>query len=208
MARTSKALPERMTVFHAWERARRGPKVDEKTWDFEIIPQTATRLKEKYGIHMDAKVMIPTDPDLLRRLYEAGLEMLIECGVYIIETGRVVKYTKDEVLFTVAQAPKYATIGEGAVHYRPLAPRSWDSTKPPIIQGGPTGAPCSEQHFLGIHESYAKEGIVDCIVDGVLERINGYNPAPESPAEVWASKQEMMLVRQAQAKACRSGMGL
>jgi methylamine--corrinoid protein Co-methyltransferase len=128
--------------------------------------------------------------------------------VYIIETGRVVKYTKDEVLFTVAQAPKYATIGEGAVHYRPLAPRSWDSTKPPIIQGGPTGAPCSEQHFLGIHESYAKEGIVDCIVDGVLERINGYNPAPESPAEVWASKQEMMLVRQAQAKACRSGMGL
>jgi methylamine---corrinoid protein Co-methyltransferase len=208
VARTTKALPERMTVFHAWERARRGPKVDEKTWDFEIIPKTATRLKEKHGIQMDKKVMIPTDPDLMNRLYEAGLEMLVECGIYMIETGRVVKYTQDEVLFTVAQAPKHATIGEGALHYRPLAPRAWNSTTPPIIQGGPTGAPCSEQHFLGIHESYAKEGIVDCIVDGVLEKINGYNPAPESPAEVWASKQEMLLVRQAQAKACRSGMGL
>ncbi len=99
-------------------------------------------------------------------------------------------------------------MGEGALHYRPLEPRAWNSATPPIIQGGPTGAPCSEQHFLGIHESYAKEGIVDTIVDGVLEKINGYNPAPESPAEVWASKQEMFLVRQAQAKACRSGMGL
>ena len=82
MAKTAKksgrALPERMTVFHAWERARRGPKVDEKTWDFEIIPKTATRLKEKYGIKMDKKVMIPTDPDIMNRLYEAGLEMLVE----------------------------------------------------------------------------------------------------------------------------------
>jgi methylamine--corrinoid protein Co-methyltransferase len=196
-----------MTVFHAWERARRGPKVDEKTWDFEVIPKTATRLKEKYDIHMDAKVMIPTDLDLLKRLYEAGLEMLTECGIYIIETGRVVKYTKDEVLFTVAQAPKRATIGEG-LHSRPLVPRSYDSKTPPLIQGGPTGAPVSELNFLGVHESYAKEGIVDCIVDGVLEKVNGYNPAPESPAEVWAAKQEMMLVRQAQAKAGRSGMGL
>lgn len=207
MARSGNALPQRMTVFEGYERARKGPKVDEKVWDFEIIPQTATRLKEKHGIHMDKKVMIPTDPDLMERLYQAGLEMLVECGVYAIETGRVIKWTKEEVLYTVACAPQRAVIGEG-LHSRPLVPRAYNDPRPPLIQGGPTGAPVSEQHFLGIHESYAKEGIVDCIVDGVLEKINGYNPKPESPWEVLASKQEMLLVRQAQAKACRSGMGL
>jgi methylamine--corrinoid protein Co-methyltransferase len=196
-----------MSCFIAYERSRSGPKVDEKAWDFEIIPQTARRLKEKYGIAMDKKVMIPTDPDLISRLYAAGLEMLVECGVYCIETGRLIKWTKDEVLYTVATAPQAAVIGEG-LHSRPLVPRAWDSPIPAICQGGPTGAPVSELHFLGIHESYAKEGIVDCIVDGVLEKINGYNPRPESPWEVLASKQEMLLVRQAQAKACRSGMGL
>ena len=203
----SRTLAERPTVFEAYERSVKGPKVEEKTWDFEIIPQTARRLKEKHGIAMDKKVMIPTDAGLIDRLYQAGLEMLVECGIYCIDTGRVIKWTRDEVLMGVALAPRAAVIGEG-LHCRPLVPRAWDSPIAPIVQGGPTGAPCSEQHFFGIHESYAKEGIVDCIVDGVLESINGYNPAPDSPWEVMAGKQEAMLVRMAQAKCCVPGQGL
>jgi methylamine--corrinoid protein Co-methyltransferase len=55
----SRTLSERPTVFEAYERSMKGPKVDEKTWDFEIIPQTAKRLKEKYGIVMDKHVVAP-----------------------------------------------------------------------------------------------------------------------------------------------------
>ena len=202
-----KTLPERPSVFAAYERSLHGPKVDEKDWDYHIIPETAKRLKEKYGIQMDKKVMIPTDPELIKKLYQAGLEMLVECGIYNIDTGRVIKWTEDEVLWGVQHAPRMATIGEG-LHARQLIPRHANDPRPPLVQGGPTGAPCSEEHFLGIHYSYAKEGIVDCMVDGVLETIDGYNPAPDSPWEVMAAKQEMLLVRQAQARANRSGMGL
>ena len=204
----SRTLTQRPTVFEAYERSLKGPKVDEKSWDFEIIPQTAKRLKEKYGIVMDKHAMVPTDPDLLRRLYEAGLEMLVECGIYNIDTGRVIKWSKDEVLMGVATAPRWCRIGEGPVHSRIMSSRIGNDPTPPIVQGGPTGAPCSEEHFFGIHESYAKEGIVDCIVDGVLSSINGYNPAPDSPWEVLAGRQEAMMVRMAQAKCGRSGMGL
>jgi methylamine--corrinoid protein Co-methyltransferase len=203
----AQTLPERPSVFTAYERATKGRKVDEKDWDYHIIPETAKRLKEKYGIQMDKRVMIPTDPDLMKRLYQAGLEMLVECGIYCIDTGRVIKWTTDEVLMGVAYAPKMAVIGEG-LHGRALLARHANDPRPPLVQGGPTGAPCSEQHFFGIHESYAKEGIVDCIVDGVLETINGYNPAPDSPWEVLAGKQEILYVRQVQEKASRSGMGL
>jgi methylamine--corrinoid protein Co-methyltransferase len=203
----STAQRGRPSVFEAYERARKGPKVDEKIWDYEIIPQTAKRLKEKHGIKMDKKVMVPTDADLMRRLYEAGLEMLLECGVYCMSTGRVIKWTKEEVLLALATAPQACVIGEG-LDARPMLPRSHKDTRPPLIQGGPTGAPCSEEHFFGIHESYVKEGIVDCIVDGVLSTINGYNPSPDSPWEVLAGRQEIMNVRLAQAKCGRSGMGL
>ena len=203
----TKAQRERMSVFESYERARKGARVDEKIWDFEIIPQTATRLKKKHGIEMDKNVMVPTDPEMMSRLYAAGLEMLLECGVYCISTGRVIKWTKDEVLLNLATAPQSCVIGEG-LHAQPMLPRSHTDKRPPLVQGGPTGAPCSEQHFFGIHESYAKEGIVDCIVDGVLSTVNGYNPAPDSPWEVLAGRQEIMMVRMAQAKCGRSGMGL
>lgn len=201
------ALAQKVTVFEAFNRAKTGQRVDENTWDYEIIPKTASRLKEKYGIQMDKKVMVPTDPALMSNLFRAGMEMLVECGVYCMDTGRVIKYTEEEVWASVAAAPGYCTIGEGRDSRR-LGPRSYADSNPPLIQGGPTGAPCSEQYFLAIHESYAKEGIVDTIVDGVMQTINGYDPTPNSPWEIAAVKQEAYQVRLAQARAGRPGMGL
>lgn len=210
VATATKTLAEKPSVFEAYNRSKKGPKVDEKTWDFQIIPQTAKKLKEKYGIAVSKKQMVPTkkDKDMLKRLYEAGLEMLVECGIYNIDTGRVIKWTKDEVLMGVAYAPRMCIIGEGPLHARVMTQRIANDPRPPIVQGGPTGAPCSEQWFSGIHESYAKEGIVDMIVDGVLETIDGYNPAPESPWEVKAAKKEAMLIRLAQANCSVPGQGL
>jgi len=196
-----------MTVFEAYERARKGPKFDEAVWNFELIPQTAKRLKEKYEIVMDKSVMVPTDPELISKLYKAGLEMLVECGVYVIDTKRIIKYTEEEVISSVSVAPKTCVIGEG-LHARRMKYRTHKDSRPPLVQGGPTGAPCSEKYFSAIHESYAKEGIVDCIVDGVLSTVNGYNPAPDTPWEVLAGRQEIMMVRMAQAKCGRQGMGL
>lgn len=201
------ALAQKVTVFEAFNRAKTGQRVDENTWDYEIIPKTASRLKEKYGIQMDKKVMIPTDPTTISNLFKAGMEMLVECGVYCMDTGRVIKYTEEEVWASVAAAPGYCTIGEGRDSRR-LAPRSYVDSSAPLIQGGPTGAPCSEQYFLAIHESYAKESIVDTIVDGVMQTINGYDPTPNSPWEIAAVKQEAYQVRLAQARAGRPGMGL
>ena len=201
------ALAQRVTVFETFNRAKSGQKVAEDTWDNQIIPKTASRLKDKYGIAMDPKVMVPTDEKLIDNLFRAGLEMLVECGIYCMDTGRVIKYTEEEVWASLAAAPKSCVIGEGR-EARTLSPRSFADSRPPLIQGGPTGAPCSEPMFLPIHESYAKEGIVDTIVDGVMQTINGFDPTPNSPWEIAAVKQEAYQVRLAQARAGRPGMGL
>lgn len=201
------ALAKNLTVYDIYDRAKTGPKVEEKEWDYKIISQTATKLKKKYGIKMDKKVIVPTDKELINKLFKAGMEMLVECGVYCMDTGRVIKYTEEEVRAGIKAAPSRAIIGEGKDAVE-LACRKYSDSCPPIIQGGPTGSPCSEEHFLGIHQSYAQEPLVDTIVDGVLQTINGHDPVPGSPWEIAAVKSEAMMVRLAQLRAGRSGMGL
>lgn len=201
------ALARTLTVFDIYDRAKTGKKMEEKDWDYKVIPQTATKLKKKYGIKMDKSTIIPTDTELINNLFQAGVDMLEETGVYCIDTGRVIKYTREEILNAVSFAPAAAVIGEGmgAVD---LQCRSYDSPTPPLIQGGPTGAPCTEQQFINIHQSYAQEPLVDTIVDGVLQTIKGHDPVPNSPWEIAAVKSEAIMVRAAQDRAGRSGMGL
>ncbi len=201
------ALAKALTVFDIYDRAKSGPKMDEKDWDYKVIPQTAAALKKKYGIKMDKKQIIPTDKEQINNLFKAGLEMLVECGIYCIDTKRVIKYTEEEVLASIAAAPTRVMYGEGKDAVE-LSCRSYTDTRPPIIQGGPTGAPCSEELFLTIHQSYAQEPLVDTIVDGVLQTIKGHDPVPNSPWEIAAVKSEAILVRAAQSRAGRPGMGL
>lgn len=199
------ATAKKVTVFEVYDRAKSGAKLDENVWDNKIIPQTAARLKEKYGIKMDKKVIIPTDKTLIDNLYKAGLEMLVECGVYSMDTGRVIKYTEEEVLMAIKAAPSKAILGEGKDAVV-LQCRSHQDSRPPIIQGGPTGAPVTEELFLACHQSYAQEPLVDTIVDGVLQTIQGKDPVPGSPWEIAAVKSEALLVRMAQLRAGRPGM--
>jgi len=201
------ALAKKVTVFDVFDRAKSGKKVDENEWDYKIIPQTASRLKEKYGIKMDKKVIVPTDKAMIDNLFKAGLEMLVECGIYCMDTGRVIKYTEEEILTSVNAAPSRVVLGEGKDAVI-MECRSYQDCRPPVIQGGPTGAPVSEDMFLALHQSYATEPLVNTIVDGVLQTINGHDPTPGSPWEIAAVKSEAMLIRAAQARAGRPGMAL
>ena len=201
------AFKEKVGVFETYDRARTGPRVDEKEWDRKITFQTANKLKEKYNLKFDRSKIIPTDTDMIDRLYQAGLEMLVEMGVFCMDTGRVIKYTEDEVLMAVAGAPRELTLGEGR-DARQLAARSFDDPRPPLNQGGPTGAPVSENIFIPMHEAYAREPLVDAIVNGVLATINGREPKPGSPWEIAAVKGEVSMIRMAMTRAGRPGMAM
>ena len=201
-------LAKTLSIGDIYDRAKTGPKTEEKDWDFKIIPKTAAALKKKYDIKMDKKKIIPTNKTLMSNLFKAGLELLTTCGIYCIDTKRVIKYTEDEILASLAAAPKAAQFGEVGKHGRIIQCRRHDDKRPPIIQGGPTGAPCSEEHFLAIHQSYAQEPVVDTIVDGVLQTVRGHDPLPMTPWEIAAVRSEAIMVRAAQDRAGRCGMGL
>lgn len=203
----AKAISKPVDVYEVFERANSGPKVDEKEWDFQIVPQTAAKLRDKYNIKIDKKTIVPEDEELINNLFQAGLEMLEECGVYCIDTGRIIKYTREEILNKIKSAPDHFVFGEGK-ETNLIVPRSYDSDELPLIQGGPTGSPCSEEMFLPIHQSYAQEPIVGTIVDGVMQTIQGHDPRPGTPWEMLAVNAELLQIREAQKLAGRCGMGL
>lgn len=133
--------------------------------------------------------------------------MLIENGIYCIDTGRIIKVTEEEVKEALKKAPEKLVIGEGKEAKEMVAKKPGDGRKP-LVQGGPTGAPVSENIFLPMFQSYAQEALVDCIVSGVMSTIEGHEAFPGSPWEIKATRTEVALVREACRKAGRPGMGL
>ena len=198
---------EKVGVFETYDRFRTGPKVSEEEWDQVLTFKAAHAIKEKYKLQFDRSKIVPTDNDLCDRLFQAGVEMLVTQGYFNMDTSRVCHYTEDEVMMAAAAAPESLTLGEGKDSVQ-LKARKFDDPRPPVNQGGPTGAPVSENVFVPVMESYAREPLIDSIVDGVVATWNGHEPKPGSPYEIAAVKQEAYGIRMAQQRAGRPGMAM
>jgi len=189
-----------------YDRAKTGEKCTQDDWDLMTIPMKAMELKQKYGLDFKGEI-VPTDKDMMEKLFKAGFEMLLECGIYCTDTHRIVKYSEDEIWDALNNVQKEFSLGSGRDAVNVRNRRTGDKRKP-IIQGGPTGSPISEEIFMPVHMSYALEKEVDTIVDGVMTSVRGKPPVPGSPYEVLAAKTETRLIKQAAAMAGRPGMGI
>ena len=73
-------------IFESYNRFATGDKIQEKDWDYGIVPYNASLMKKRYDIDFGGQI-IPEDQDLVDRLFLAGVDMLLTCGVYNISTG-------------------------------------------------------------------------------------------------------------------------
>jgi len=195
-----------ITIFEAYDRFLNGKKEREDTWDYVTIPNNATKMKEKYKIEF-GKNIIPEDKDEMNRLFLAGVEMLVETGFFNPDLGRVMYVTESEVLEGIKKAPKYLRLGSGRDEVMCQRRRGNAPTKP-IIQGGPTGAPVSEEVFVPMMQGYAQESTVDTLVSGVMSTVGGHAPTVNTPWEIKATLAEIRAVREGMTLAERPGMAI
>ena len=195
-----------LTIADVYERFVKGKKVAESDWDYTILPTKLTELKDKYKLNFGNKI-IPEDKQTMNNLFLAGLEMLVETGYYCTDLGRVMKVTEEEVWEGIKKTPTKLIMGEGRDIAR-FYPRKGNSPVKPIIQGGPTGSPISEDIFVQVMQSYAQEGIVDTLVNGVFTTIEGKPAKTNTPYEVLATMAELRAVKEARVRAGRPGMGV
>ncbi|MDN5308708.1 MAG: methylamine---corrinoid protein Co-methyltransferase [Methanolobus sp.] len=192
--------------YEFYERAKKGQKITQDDWDLMTIPMKAMELKQKYNLDFKGE-FVPTDKDMMENLFKAGFDMLLECGIFCTDTSRVVKYTEDEIWDAINNVQKKFTLGTGRDAVEVKKRKVGDKRKP-IVQGGPTGSPISEDMFLPVHMSYALEKEVDTIVNGVMMTVRGKPPIPKSPYEILAAKTEARLIKTACEMAGRPGMGI
>ena len=200
------AYKKSIDAYEFYNRAKTGEKCSQDDWDLMKIPMKAMELKQKYGLDFKGE-FIPTDAAMTGKLFKAGFEMLLDLGIFVTDTQRIVKYTEDEIWDAIRNPQAEFKLGTGrdAVNVRK---RNVADKRGPIIQGGPTGSPISEDVFYAVHMSYALEKEVDTIVNGVMTSIRGYPPVPKTPYEILAAKTEGRIIKQAAATAGRPGMGI
>jgi methylamine--corrinoid protein Co-methyltransferase len=199
-------IEKALTVYDTYLRSEKGPNMTENVWDNKVVPDAALRIKEKHEI-VFGEDLIPTDRDLIDRLFRAGVDMLVSTGIFNVDSGKVINVTEDEVMAAIRNAPKRIQLGANKDTVL-LEPRKGNSRRKPIIQGGPTGATVSEDIFVPMFQSYAQEPVVDTIVNGVMATIDGIPSATNTPFEIKATLAEIRAVREACSRAGRPDIAI
>jgi methylamine---corrinoid protein Co-methyltransferase len=184
-----------------------GPYLDEEAWDLDRVAATTRQLVGKHNLTWDAETAIPNDPGLIRAVFEAGMALASQLGVYVRDTQRVVQFGEHEIRAGLAAMPGELTMGEGK-DVRTLFARKVMDERPPLIWGGSPGTALPEELFLPIETSYAQEQGVDMLSTGSLTAVDGREVRTGTPLEVLATQRELKLLRKAIEAAGRPGMGL
>lgn len=196
-----------ISPWEVWDRAQRGPKVDQNEYNFKILNHLAEELVKEHDIKIEQNSLLPVDNSLADSIYEAGYDFFLRNGLYCTDTGRLIKVTEEELNDSIKNAPSDYRIGEGNDACRVDHRRVGDSTIP-LVESGPISVPSSEEIYVKATQSYAQEPLVDIIVPSLVSSINGHSVAPHSPYEISATKLEGMLSRMACTLAGRPGLPL
>jgi methylamine---corrinoid protein Co-methyltransferase len=187
------------------DKAENGPVIEEKEWDRQYINKEIKRLIKKYDVQWDAETMVPDDNALADRVFEAGMELATNTGIYCIDTKRQMKWTQDELQMVIDSTPIEEVLGsgEGKVIIKPRRP---DDDSPIVCVGGPYGTQVPEELYVPIMQSYAQEKIIDWIDDASLISTHGRPIRAGSPWEAVACWQEAQMSKEAIRRAGRPDM--
>ncbi len=188
------------------DRSENGPYCKESDFDLSLA-RTVAELVRRYDIRYDRQVLVPADDDLADRVYQAGLDLILETGVYNQSTERRIQFARYELEEAVAVAPTAVTLGTGkdAVVERH---REVEDSAPCRMHSGPTGTPTSEKYHALILQSCAQEPLVDCLGHGSVSTYQGQPIIPGTPLEILAARRDAVQAREAVRQAGRPGMHL
>ena len=196
-----------LTYLEIIDRSRNGPQVAKNDWDMEHVVLPVQHLVRQYDLSWDKTNPIPQDDALIDRLFQAGLDLAQTSGIYSITTGRIIRFSKEELTQGMAAMPQELVMGTGK-DTRTLFARQVMDPRPPLIWAGNPGAPTPQELFIPCVTSWAQEPIVDLITCGSITHIDGRPVESGTPLEIHAARWEMAQLRQVLKDVGRPGMGM
>jgi len=191
-------------VLDYYERALNGSRMEEKVFDIETLPGKLKELVKKYEISYNREDVVPQDLEMAKRVFDAALELVSEIGVYFLDTRSIIKIERNEILAALKEAPAQHTLGTGVNEVESYARKIEDKRRPLII-GGVNGAPISEENYIKIMTTYAKEPI-DGLHTGSIVSLFGNEIRAKSPIELLVCKYEALWARESLLRAGKPGL--
>jgi len=202
-----KAIMDTINYLDIIGRSKTGPEVPKNDWDMEYIVLPVRRLIKKYALAWDKTNPIPQDANLIDRLFQAGLELAQSSGIYSVSTGRIIRFSQDELKQGFSSMPQELTMGNGE-DKRVLFTRKVMDQRPPLVWAGNPGAPTPQELFIPCVKSWAQEPIVDLITCGSITHIDNKPVESGTPLEIYAARWELTHLRDALKEVDRPGMGM
>jgi methylamine---corrinoid protein Co-methyltransferase len=193
-----------VNIYEILRKSEEGPYIKEGDFDMKLY-KTASRLVKEYGIKFDKNLVVTGDDPMADKLFNASVQLALEMGMLCVSTSRLIQFTEAELRLALRVAPKEMTLGMGK-DSRILRGRRFNDGYPMLVCGGCPGTPLSEELFLPVMMSYAKEPLIDLLIPGSLTTIEGMEVRTGGPLEIRACRQEMIWTREALERAGRPGL--
>jgi methylamine--corrinoid protein Co-methyltransferase len=190
----------------AYKRSETGSFIKEQEFDKQV-GTVANQLVQKHGIRFDREQVIPSDDTLADKVYQAGLELFLELGIYCRDTSRLIQFSLDEVQWALDHAPTTVTYGQGP-DTRIMRHRKVEDTIPPFCLNTPVGCTVAEERFVAMVQSYAQEPLSDTFSSAFSQTVGGRPIKSGTPQEVEAAIWNVVKLREAARAAGRPLIGI
>ena len=189
------------------DRAFEGPFTSENDFDLNIFVPKLREVVKKYGIKYDPENPLSCDDDLADRVFKAGIELFAATGVYCVDTERIIKFSEEEILEGLAEAPCCPVFGEGNDAKALVARKPESDIAPWCFLGSGGAAVSNETLFESILEAYASFlPLANSITAPTIKYIEGRLVRTKSPFEILACIRSSILARSALRKGGRAGL--
>ena len=192
--------------FEVIRRAQNGPYCTEQDFAMKILVPKLRALIQEYDVRYDPETPVPSDDSLADRVWQAGVELCAQVGCYCTDTSRIIRFTKEEILEALGDAPANPVFGEGRDRKAMPVRRPESKDRPWCFLGAGGGISSSEEVYVRLVEGYGRNPLINSVTCPTLTKINGMEVVAGSPLEILACIRSVELGRIALRRAQRPGL--
>ncbi|MCL4534112.1 MAG: monomethylamine:corrinoid methyltransferase [Bacteroidetes bacterium] len=194
-----------ISLLEVAERTQKGPKMEVGKWERALFRKIG-ELTQRHQIRCpNDGSFFNFDDALANRAYQAGVDFLVEMGVYDVSTSRIVQFTREEVLEAVRMIPHQIIIGQGR-DARVVSQKKVEGTEP-------------LGHWPGLHAPMSEElaplAVRDWAMIPSADYLHGFNFMVVDGKEIkglameaYAARRQVAWMREGVRKAGRPGMAI
>jgi len=192
-------------LWEAIHRSSTGQIMTEEKFETEYFPTVLEEIRARHQIEWNPDDPVMTDGDLADAVFQAGLEYLLEVGLYCKDTKRIVRFTEEEIRESIAAARRTITLGSGrdAITISPRAPGDEQHPYTWFPAGALTrNVELYKYHAMASMQEPTCDGVIPIPLLGVGELKN----ILDTPSQTVVCQTEARIMNEAAARAGKPGL--